>query len=308
MSLRKSPKRTPALLAANRRNARKSTGPRTPIGKWHSAGNAVRHYRRTPPSSCIPIENLEIKAFEDFYFALREAIMPADSAAGTEAVLLNAARVWRVKRSFDRWIATQTEEDWLVLATGAVRPPSFWRLRLRRPGLSVPDWTVTISVWLRWGRGLGQASGQGWGQSRPSAAADDEKPDRPRMHTMVSVHSTGPCRPAEEVESERTKPECDRAEEACENMSGSGDPETASGVADERETRADSSLRGKNRRTKPEYRSKQEPYKNMSGIGEWARRNPRGRDRMTILGKLWGIMKAVFHGAKTVAGKRGERE
>jgi hypothetical protein len=294
MSLRKSPKPTPALLAANRRNARKSTGPRTPIGKWHSAGNAVRHYRRTRTSSCIPIENREIKAFEDFYFALREAIMPADSAAGTEAVLINAARVWRVKRSFDRWIATRTEEDWLVLAIGAVRPPSFWRLRLRRPGLSSPDWTVTISVWLRWGRGPGQASGQGWGRSRPSATEDEDKPDRPRMHTMVSVHSTGPTWPVETSESKRTKPECDRAEEACENMSGSGDPETPSGVEDERETQTDGSLMGKNRRTKPEYTGKHEAYNNMSRKGTVVGAEPKGSQQPTVIRNILAAVRAAF--------------
>ena len=37
MSLRKSPRRTGAFLAANRRNSRKSTGPRTELGKWPAA-------------------------------------------------------------------------------------------------------------------------------------------------------------------------------------------------------------------------------------------------------------------------------
>lgn len=43
MPLRKSPTRTPALLAANRANARKSTGPRTPQGKARSAFNGLKH-------------------------------------------------------------------------------------------------------------------------------------------------------------------------------------------------------------------------------------------------------------------------
>jgi len=42
MSLRKSPTRTPALLEANRRNARKSTGPRTARGKAQTRLNALR--------------------------------------------------------------------------------------------------------------------------------------------------------------------------------------------------------------------------------------------------------------------------
>ena len=42
MSLRKSPTRTPALLAANRRNAQKSTGPRTARGKAWSCRNHLQ--------------------------------------------------------------------------------------------------------------------------------------------------------------------------------------------------------------------------------------------------------------------------
>lgn len=42
MSLRKSPILTPARLAANRRNAQKSTGPLTPRGKAQSRMNSLR--------------------------------------------------------------------------------------------------------------------------------------------------------------------------------------------------------------------------------------------------------------------------
>lgn len=42
MSLRKSPTLTPARLAANRRNAQKSTGPRTTRGKAQSRMNSLR--------------------------------------------------------------------------------------------------------------------------------------------------------------------------------------------------------------------------------------------------------------------------
>jgi hypothetical protein len=47
MSLRKSPTLTPALLAANRRNARKSTGPRTARGKAQARMNALRRGDRS---------------------------------------------------------------------------------------------------------------------------------------------------------------------------------------------------------------------------------------------------------------------
>jgi len=42
MSLRKSPTLTPALIASNRRNAKKSTGPRTAGGKAWSRLNRLR--------------------------------------------------------------------------------------------------------------------------------------------------------------------------------------------------------------------------------------------------------------------------
>ena len=42
MSLRKSPTLTPARIEANRRNAKKSTGPRTSRGKAHSSLNSLR--------------------------------------------------------------------------------------------------------------------------------------------------------------------------------------------------------------------------------------------------------------------------
>jgi len=112
-----------------------------------------------------------------------------------------------------------------VLAAGAAPRPRSWRLKLRRPGLSGPDWTVTASVFLRWGRGPGRSR-------RP--AAEDNKKDRPRMHAIVSVPSTGPSRPAEDLagqptepELERTKPQSAAIQSSRENMSVPGDREAA---------------------------------------------------------------------------------
>src|SRR6516164_2422142 len=45
MPLRRSPVRTPALLVANRANAQKSTGPRTPQGKARVSFNSFKHGR-----------------------------------------------------------------------------------------------------------------------------------------------------------------------------------------------------------------------------------------------------------------------
>jgi hypothetical protein len=43
MCLRKSPRLSPELLAAKRRNARRSTGPSTPAEKQNSKMNALKH-------------------------------------------------------------------------------------------------------------------------------------------------------------------------------------------------------------------------------------------------------------------------
>jgi hypothetical protein len=48
MSLRKSPTMTEARLEANRRSAKKSTGPRTAAGKARSRMNGFRHGMRSP--------------------------------------------------------------------------------------------------------------------------------------------------------------------------------------------------------------------------------------------------------------------
>ena len=47
MSLRRSPRRTSAFLAANRRNAKKSTGPRTARGKAQTRLNGLRSGARS---------------------------------------------------------------------------------------------------------------------------------------------------------------------------------------------------------------------------------------------------------------------
>jgi hypothetical protein len=47
MSLRKSPTITPARIEANRRNAQKSTGPRTARGKAQSRMNGLKSGRRS---------------------------------------------------------------------------------------------------------------------------------------------------------------------------------------------------------------------------------------------------------------------
>jgi len=81
MSLRKSPTVNSAALAANRRNATRSTGPRTAAGKSRARRNALRHGRRAASDvSCETMlalgENPE--EFENLYQTLLRAYEPAD--------------------------------------------------------------------------------------------------------------------------------------------------------------------------------------------------------------------------------------
>ena len=82
-------------LEANRRNARKSTGPNTPEGKQRSRCNAVRH-GLTAETVIGPLEDAEdYQAFE----AAIIADYDAQSAVERELVLRLASLLWRLRRA-----------------------------------------------------------------------------------------------------------------------------------------------------------------------------------------------------------------
>jgi hypothetical protein len=85
---------TDAQIEANRRNAQKSTGPRTEEGKAASARNALKHGLTSP--QLILFDETEDE-FEAFWAALREAHAPADAG---EAALVERIAVahWRLRR------------------------------------------------------------------------------------------------------------------------------------------------------------------------------------------------------------------
>src|SRR5262249_29631897 len=82
-------------IEANRRNAFKSTGPRTEAGKQASRCNAVRH-GLTAETVIGPLEDAEdYKAFE----AAITADYDAQSAVERELVLRLASLLWRLRRA-----------------------------------------------------------------------------------------------------------------------------------------------------------------------------------------------------------------
>ena len=81
-------------IAANRRNAAKSTGPVTPEGKERSRGNALRH-GLTAETMIARLEDAE--DYQAFELAVT-ADNDAQSAVERELVLRLASILWRLRR------------------------------------------------------------------------------------------------------------------------------------------------------------------------------------------------------------------
>jgi len=99
MGLRKSPERTPAFLAAQRRNARKCTGPKTPQGKTRASLNSLKHGRRAHNLSAkvsdagLRLDAHALRKIRDNYRLLLGGTKAADVAA-RRSVNREALRVW----------------------------------------------------------------------------------------------------------------------------------------------------------------------------------------------------------------------
>jgi hypothetical protein len=85
---------SPKQIAANRRNAQKSTGPKTPAGKQVSRANAVKH---GVLASVVTTRSEDAAAFADLVAALKEEYAPA-SQLETLLVERLASLFWRERR------------------------------------------------------------------------------------------------------------------------------------------------------------------------------------------------------------------
>jgi len=146
MSLRKSPERTPALLAANRANAPKSIKPqgisrsrqRELLNGLRDGGRLARSLEvldRAP----LPVQ----LGFARLYASLHKAVAPEPSEM--DLVLAAAAFVWRVKRRIENRVRTPQFRSQVAARNGRLPPP--WRMPIERPGGK-----VTVTIWIRPGR------------------------------------------------------------------------------------------------------------------------------------------------------------
>jgi hypothetical protein len=218
MSLRKSPTRTPAFLAANRANAQKCTGPRTPEAKTRVAFNALRHGLKARSFfSFLAKSRRASEEFSGLYRALYAALLPdkTDEAA-MDLLKRMVLHVWVVKQRWMRWAASPEEREAWFARTGGVCPaPSQWLIE--RPG-----WRVRVSVWVRWGRARGRRR---WLQPGPFW-----KERRARLHVVVTVTASNghPLRSGFSLEDVgvasrlafQTKPECARKQKGNKNVIG----------------------------------------------------------------------------------------
>ncbi len=106
---------TEKQIQANRANAAKSTGPRTPEGKRISSQNAAI-YARTPVA-LIP-KGKSLRRFKELVAALRFEFQPRDPAEDTLVQAMAVAR-WRLTRMWGITTAT-LQKEMKRLSTGSI--------------------------------------------------------------------------------------------------------------------------------------------------------------------------------------------
>ena len=126
MLLRKPPTITRALVEANRRNATRSTGPKSAAGKARARLNSLRHARRSKeyfsfvnalimappyavlraPKSFLTPAQADHQAFVNFFHACWEAEMQMANgglnAPATRQMTSEAGMSFRINKAFDR--------------------------------------------------------------------------------------------------------------------------------------------------------------------------------------------------------------
>lgn len=102
---------TPAQLSANRRNAKKSTGPKTAAGRAVASRNALRHGLTADQ---LVVQEEEAGDFVSFHDELRAALQPADAVEEqlVERIVLCSWRLRRVCRA-EAGITGRMVQQWM---------------------------------------------------------------------------------------------------------------------------------------------------------------------------------------------------
>jgi len=248
MSLRRSPRRTTAFLAANRANAQKSIGPRTALGKQRSAANALRTAERASPVFWPRV--LSHSELAEFY-ALRPAIERAVSTGSEDqkAVGRNIRLIWSVRRYAERCLRTLPPDARRQIAKRLFPVPRCWRSAIPGPGGK-----VTVTVFARRGRrrqcdmslipALGPTIGPTIGPAAGAIRIPEARPANwerghpcpPRVHVITRVTCTGhpqfnrgpegvplSTKPGAKQVEIRTNPECFTKQEGYRNIAPNAD-------------------------------------------------------------------------------------
>jgi hypothetical protein len=88
---------TDKRIAANRANAAKSTGPKTPEGKAHSSQNALKH---GVLASIVTLRNEDPVAFDEAVDTYLARFKPQDDVE-RDMIYQMVAATWRIRRSLD---------------------------------------------------------------------------------------------------------------------------------------------------------------------------------------------------------------
>jgi hypothetical protein len=189
MSLRKSPTRTPAFLAANRANALRSTGPRTYSGKLRSSANAFKNGSRSADLRQRLLKSGRrdaVACYDRIYTAICARFRPASPAA------------WKLAER-------RARSAWSTVWCGIAVDPRRWvaARRARKPGEPVRVHPLDrirardgrrLALWLverggsRWVRAC-----ESWGWPKPARTRPAAPPPRSTARTAGAVASLFPA-------------------------------------------------------------------------------------------------------------------
>ncbi len=150
MPLRKSPSRTPALLAANRANAKKSTGPRTAQGKARVSLNALKHgkYAVDLPNHLVRAGYSGERARYDWFLAEITATFPGSTRPEYQRYFERlAAQAWCLARNSGRFW-TKAGKSSSIKRLGFVVASGFrFRIQDRWRRLGLVFWVQRRRYW-----------------------------------------------------------------------------------------------------------------------------------------------------------------